>query len=71
MPVDAFVTGDIDYHSAREAEGFGLTVIDAGHFDTEKSFPQLAAEAVRQVPSLRGLDLKALAVEETPLRGYS
>ena len=32
---DAFVTGDIKYHEAREAEALGVILIDAGHFATE------------------------------------
>lgn len=33
---DTFVTGDIKYHEAREAEALGITLIDAGHFATEQ-----------------------------------
>ena len=32
---DTFVTGDIKYHEAREAEALGINLIDAGHFATE------------------------------------
>lgn len=32
---DTFVTGDIKYHEAREAEALGITLIDAGHFASE------------------------------------
>ncbi len=33
---ELFVTGDLKYHDAREAEELGITVIDAGHFATER-----------------------------------
>lgn len=33
---DVLVTGDIKYHEARLAEDFGLALIDAGHFATER-----------------------------------
>jgi dinuclear metal center YbgI/SA1388 family protein len=33
---DLFLTGDIKYHDAREAQALGLSMIDAGHFATEK-----------------------------------
>jgi len=33
---DLLITGDVSYHQAREAEFFGLAVIDGGHFATEK-----------------------------------
>jgi dinuclear metal center YbgI/SA1388 family protein len=32
---DLFVTGDVKYHEAREAEALGLAIVDAGHFATE------------------------------------
>ncbi len=32
---DCFVTGDVKYHDAQYALGLGMTVIDAGHFETE------------------------------------
>jgi dinuclear metal center YbgI/SA1388 family protein len=32
---DVLVTGDIKYHEARDAQGLGLALIDAGHFSTE------------------------------------
>ncbi len=34
--VDAYVTGDIKYHDAQLALELGLTVLDAGHYETEK-----------------------------------
>lgn len=40
---DVLVTGDIKYHEAQDALANGLTMIDAGHFATEK--PVLAALA--------------------------
>lgn len=33
---DVYVTGDVKYHDAREAETLGIAVIDAGHFATER-----------------------------------
>ncbi len=33
---DLFLTGDIKYHDAREAQALGIALIDAGHFATEK-----------------------------------
>jgi putative NIF3 family GTP cyclohydrolase 1 type 2 len=32
---DVLVTGDVKYHEARDAEGCGLALIDAGHYPTE------------------------------------
>lgn len=33
---DLFVTGDMKYHEAREAQAMGIAVVDAGHFATEQ-----------------------------------
>lgn len=33
---DLFITGDLKYHQAQEAQGLGLSVIDAGHDSLEK-----------------------------------
>ena len=33
---DLYVTGDIKYHEAREAESQGIALLDAGHFATER-----------------------------------
>jgi dinuclear metal center YbgI/SA1388 family protein len=48
---DVLVTGDVKYHEARLAEDFGLALIDAGHFATERLaveelVSRLGAEAV-------------------------
>ena len=32
---DLFLTGDIKYHEAREAQALGIALLDAGHFATE------------------------------------
>ena len=36
--VDVLITGDIDYHSASDARDKGISIIDAGHFETEYFF---------------------------------
>ena len=35
---DVFVTGDVKYHEAQEAASYGICLIDAGHYGTEKTF---------------------------------
>ena len=35
---DCFLTGDIKYHDAMEARTIGLSMIDIGHFESEKYF---------------------------------
>jgi len=57
---DTFVTADLKYHQFCDAEGFGLNLIDAGHFQTEvpvceylqkklcEKFPKLKVEISQQ-----------------------
>jgi dinuclear metal center YbgI/SA1388 family protein len=53
LGADLYVTGDIKYHEAREAEAQGIALLDAGHFATEKLMiqgvaGQLVAELARR-----------------------
>jgi len=45
---DAFVTADCKYTQFREALDLGLTLIDAGHFETENPVCAVLAEALRK-----------------------
>lgn len=40
---DALVTGDVGYHAAVEAEELGITLVDAGHWGTEKEAARILA----------------------------
>ncbi len=42
-----FITGDLKYHDAQNAKAMGLSVIDAGHYGTEKSFAENFAAKLR------------------------
>ncbi len=42
------ITGDIDHHTAVDALEMGLSLIDAGHFGTEKMFAEYMAEYFRK-----------------------
>lgn len=44
---DAFVTGDIKHDPAVSAKNLGLTLIDAGHYETEWMFAELMAEYLK------------------------
>ncbi|MDD4526944.1 MAG: Nif3-like dinuclear metal center hexameric protein [Candidatus Margulisbacteria bacterium] len=35
MDIDLFITGDIDYHTAVDAEELGLSILDIGHYESE------------------------------------
>ena len=53
LGVDALVTGDADYHDFLDAEQLGVTLISAGHFETENpAMPALAQRLREQLPSV-------------------
>lgn len=38
MGADVYLTGDLKYHQAQEARAIGLSLIDAGHYETEQFY---------------------------------
>ncbi|HDQ39801.1 MAG TPA: Nif3-like dinuclear metal center hexameric protein [Desulfonatronum sp.] len=69
---DVFITGDLKYHDARNAEEQGLMVVDVGHFILEEQMMRLFAEQLRiklsgqgvQVEFFPGRDAIALFCEQ-------
>lgn len=57
---DAMVTGDVRYHSAREALELGMPVIDGGHFGLEKHAPAVMSDRFRAEFIRMGLDITCL-----------
>lgn len=50
---DAFVTGELKHHEALEAVRAGITVVEAGHFETERVIlPSLQKRISKAFPSL-------------------
>ena len=41
IEADCFLTGDIKYHDAMEAKVLGLSMIDIGHFESERYFGEV------------------------------
>jgi|GEM_PF-583489 len=63
---DAYITGDLKLHEAQYAKAMGLTVIDAGHYGTEKIFTECMAAQLRAVARGAGLKLEVIeAVSNT------
>lgn len=61
---DAFISGDIPYHTAQSAMERGMTVIDCGHHASEDAAPELFCRLLRrELP-----ELEVLVVHE-PLGG--
>ncbi len=63
---DVFVTGDITYHTAMRAKELGLNIIDAGHFNTEKFFPDVMLSLLKG--SIEGVEVVKFSDEEGPFQ---
>jgi len=44
IKAECFLTGDIKYHDAMEAKTLGLSMIDIGHFESERYFAEVLAK---------------------------
>ncbi len=49
IDADLFLTGDIKYHDAMEAKMLGLSMIDIGHFESERFFGEILAEDLKNL----------------------
>jgi dinuclear metal center YbgI/SA1388 family protein len=54
IDADCFLTGDIKYHDAMEAKTLGLSLIDIGHYESERYFGEVLA------PYLKNLGLTVI-----------
>ena len=54
ITADCFLTGDIKYHDAMEAKTIGLSMIDIGHYESERYFAEILA------PHLENLGLAVI-----------
>ncbi|MDP3266479.1 MAG: Nif3-like dinuclear metal center hexameric protein [Sulfuricurvum sp.] len=43
IEADCFLTGDIKYHDAMEAKALGLSMMDIGHYESERYFGEILA----------------------------
>jgi dinuclear metal center YbgI/SA1388 family protein len=68
---DILVTGDVTYHQALEAVRLGLTVIDGGHFLTERAAMRVFAERLKAVLFSGGWEVWVtyLEAEQSPFDG--
>lgn len=68
---DLLVTGDVKYHEARDAEGLGIALIDAGHFPTEIIMVNEVTERLGQALAVAGYTdcrVEACRTEIDPFR---
>lgn len=49
IEADCFLTGDIKYHDAMEAKALGLSMIDIGHYESERYFGEILAEHLKNL----------------------
>ena len=60
---DLFVTGDLKLHEAQYAKAVGMSVIDAGHYGTEKIFVENIAHQIYVKAAEKGLDIDVIMAE--------
>ena len=60
---DLFVTGDLKLHEAQYAKAAGISVIDAGHYGTEKIFVENIAHQIYARAAEKGLDIDVIMAE--------
>ena len=50
IEADCFISGDFKYHQAMEAKENKLSLIDMGHFESERYFPECLGEHLKKLP---------------------
>jgi dinuclear metal center YbgI/SA1388 family protein len=66
----AFISGDIHYHDAREAENINRGIIDIGHFPSEHLMVDALAQQLQSTVSKAGIEteITACTIEKDPFR---
>ncbi len=62
----AYITGDVKYHDAQWAVEVGLSLIDVGHFASERLVVEPLAARLRSWASGRGVEVAAASQEKDP-----
>jgi len=67
---EVFVSGDLRYHDARDAEAAGKGLIDIGHFASEHVILDVLAGRLQEETKIRGLDVavQACKLENDPFQ---
>jgi len=55
------ITGDVRYHDAQDAIAQGISVIDIGHYQSEKFFAQFLANYINKEVNMKGLNVNVMA----------
>lgn len=66
----AYISGDIHYHDAREAEDANRGIIDIGHFPSEHLMVDALAQQLEKIISKAGIEAEIMActIEKDPFR---
>ncbi len=64
LGADVLVTGDVTHHQALEAKQFGLALIDAGHFSTERTAFTHFAERLKAALAANSMRVDVSVFEE-------
>ena len=59
----AFVSGDLGYHTARDAQHAGIGLIDVGHFGSEHLIVDVLAASIREAIAASGMSVSVEAVD--------
>lgn len=65
---DVFITGDLKYHEAQDAENLGLALIDAGHFGTEVPVVKVVAKYLQE--NIDGIDIITADINTNPFKYF-
>jgi putative NIF3 family GTP cyclohydrolase 1 type 2 len=67
---DVYVSGDLGYHTARDAQQAGIGLVDIGHFGSEYIVVDALATALRKVVDSTGIsvDVAASDMERDPFQ---
>ncbi|MDO4710969.1 MAG: Nif3-like dinuclear metal center hexameric protein [Peptostreptococcaceae bacterium] len=66
---DLFVTGDLKYHQAMDVIAKNRTVLDVGHFETEKIFSEAMEFYIKKhIPQLKDLSIERSQKERSPFQ---
>lgn len=49
IKADCFLTGDIKYHDAMEAKTIGVSMLDIGHYESERFFAEILAKHLEKL----------------------
>lgn len=58
-----FITGDVKYHQARDAQARGVGLIDIGHFGSEHLIIRVLTDRLREIIAEKGLPVTVEACD--------